>query len=213
MKTSKYFIIAMTFLALVGCKNEKADERADVVEEETMEVAPNESDIKFAAALEYLKNEEGPQAAKSIKEGLAEVSREAKNTFDRGSESFEALTTKLSELATTLENGGDVQIDKVRKLMAEIEINVHHSYLGTDDIYFPSDESSSDNAEASHKKLSAIISNLRDEEGKVKGDTKTEYDALMAEGKKLENDFQGWDKRTVEYDKRVIEHKQKQIPE
>ena len=210
MKTSKYFLIAIAFIALVGCKDDKTDE--GIVEEETMELVPNESDINFAQALKFMEKQQHSEAAKSIREGISELNKEAKDVTGKARENMEASTTQLDKIASELESGNEVQINKVRKLMSISELNVHHSYLGADDVFFL-DESQTISTDAPHKKLSATISDLKKEEGKVKGDAKKEYDALMVEGKKLEDDFQSWNTKTVEYAKKVIEHKQKQVPE
>lgn len=212
MKTFKYFIILPLVFAFIGCKNESKNDEDGLVTEHEFGLLPNESDIKFFEALKFMQNGQNSEAAKSIKDGINEINKESKTNEGFDSKNFEATIAQLNKVAADLENGTNVQINKVKKLMSTVEIEVHHSYLGTDDVYFV-DDVKSPNPEEAHTRLGSTIASLKTEDGKVKGDLKKEYDSLVSEGKRLEDDFQSWNKRTVEYDKRVIEHKQKQIPQ
>lgn len=209
MKTARYFIIAMAFLALVSCKKEKTDD--GVVEEKSLELVPNKSDVKFAEALKLMENEQQSEAAKNIKEGVAELDKEAKNLSGKAKERLDTYTVQLNKYASELEKGNDVQINKVRKLIANAEIIVNHSYLGSDEI-FALDGPQFSELDSTPKRLNTVLADLKKAESNIKADAKKDNEALVAEGKKLKTEYEAWQNRTFEFNKKANEHFKRHYP-
>lgn len=212
MKTSKYFLIGIAFLALVSCKKEKAEDIDGIVEETALNIRPNPSDVKFSEGLKFMENNQLSEAGQSINQGVADLNREAKNISGKAMENLDALTSQLNSLATELQNGKEVQINKVRKLIANSEIIVNHSYLGSDDIYALGAPQFSE-SETSVSRFNNVIDNLKKTESNLRADAKKDHEALMAEGKKLSSEFEAWEKRTFDFNKRANEHIKKNSPE
>ena len=209
MKTARYFIIAMAFLALVSCKKEKTDD--GVVEEKSLELVPNKSDVKFAEALKLMENEQQSEAAKNIKEGVLEIDKEAKNLSGKAKERLDTYTVQLNKYASELEKGNDVQINKVRKLIANAEIIVNHSYLGSDEI-FALDGPQFSELDSTPKRLNTVLADLKKAESNIKADAKKDNEALVAEGKKLKTEYEAWQNRTFEFNKKANEHFKRHYP-
>lgn len=175
-------------------------------------VCLNGSDIKFAEGLKFMANEQQVEASKSIKEGIAEINKEAINIKGREKEKLDSLNSHLNNLAIDLEKGNAVEISQVRNLIANAEIIVNHSYLSSDDLSIWADSESAE-INTTFKKFNIILANLKNTESSVKEDAKKDHEALIIAGEKMKAENEAWEKRISEFNKKADNHFKKNFPE
>lgn len=212
MKKVGYFIIALSLTLFISCNESKNEKAKEKVEMETTMGVSKPSDDHFQQVISALKNNQDKEAAINLREGIAQLNKEAKDKIGVHKVNLEKATSHLEMLATNLENGKKVDINKVRELIANAEINVSHNYLAEDDSYILEDPRSIE-ANATHKRFNTVLSNLDKIEGNVKADSKKDHEALVSEGKKLKDEYEDWEKRTLEFNKKANEHFKKHYPE
>lgn len=203
-------MIAMIFVSLMNCKKGKTADQ--VVNDKSIQSMPNGSDIKFAEGLKLMENEQQVKASKSIKEGIAELNKEAISINGREKEKLDSLSSHLNNLAGDLEKGNAVQISQVRNLIANAEIIVNHSYLSSDDLSIWADSQSAE-VNTTFKKFNIILANLKNTESSVKEDAKKDHEALITEGEKLKAENDAWEKKISEFNKKADDHFKKNFPE
>lgn len=129
MKKVGYFIIALSLTLFISCNESKNEKAKEKVEMETTIGVSKPSDDHFQQVISALKNNQDKEAAINLREGIAQLNKEAKDKIGIHKVNLEKATSHLEMLATNLENGKKVDINKVRELIANAEINVSHNYL------------------------------------------------------------------------------------
>ncbi|WHF52884.1 hypothetical protein QGN23_06280 [Chryseobacterium gotjawalense] len=209
MKTVHYIVLAVIFLTLANCKKRKM---GDQVTNNKVQTTPNGSDIKFAEALKFIENGQLPKASKRIKEGIAELNKEAENINKSEKQKLDSLNSHLNKVSNDLENGKAVQINLIRNLIANAEIIANHSYLSSDDLLIWEDPDAAE-INTTSKRFDVTFANLKNTERTVKQDAQKDHKDLVMEGEKLKADYNVWEKRTVEFNKKVNDHFKKNFQE
>jgi FtsZ-binding cell division protein ZapB len=198
IKTHKILIALVLMLTLVmSCKEQP---KADVVEEEMVMKLPNKSDIHFDKALTALSKKEYKIGGEHLATGVNELKEEAKNKGSQFKINLDTSIKHLANIAEQLKKGEKADVDALRTMIANAEINVAHDYLVTDDVYVLTEPEKAKDYKL-HKFLDHNLKNLETGTSKLEGEAKKAGEKLRAEGKELKQDYEAWKKRAEEHRK------------
>lgn len=206
-------ILAIIATVVFSCKEHKKEElKADVIEDETVVNLPNKSDIHFDEAIAALSKKEYKSAGEHLASGVKELKEEAKNKGSQFKTNLDTSIKHLTDISEQLKKGEKADVDALRNLIANAEINVAHDYLVTDDVYVLTEPEKVKESRL-HKALDHNLKSLEEGTSKLAGDAKKEGEKLEAEGKKLKDDYETWKKKVEEHRKKTEEHFKKHQPE
>lgn len=211
MKTKKILMALLVAVIAFSCRDKK-EPMEETVEDYTVNRLPNTSDEHFKKALVNLENNKGKEAAGSIDLGVAALEKEGEDINGRPKTNLDKATKVLKKISTDLKDDKKVPVASLREVIANAEINIAHDYLTTDDFYVL-DEPEEYLNRTNMKKFHHNLSSLKKKEGKMKDEAKKDGETLLNEGKKLDAEFQAWQKKAVDYTKRSDEHLKKYYPE
>ncbi len=212
MKTRIMLITLFAITLIFGCKQKQMNDKVeDIIEEASVSKLPNKSDEYFVEALSALDEQKGKEASKSLKKGIAELSKEGKEVSGLYKVNLERATEQLTQMASNLENGKSVSEQAIREAMANAEINIAHEYLTTSEVYVL-EEPDNVVSNKTRKHFNRTFKNLKKEEGKMKVEVKKEGEALLKEGEKLDKELKEWEKKAKEYSKKTNEHFKQHYP-
>ncbi|MCL5128248.1 hypothetical protein [Algibacter sp. L4_22] len=209
------FVLVASGMVVSSCGNKEkkeAEEVTDVVENEVSMELPNKSDIAFEKALMALDKNEYKSAAEHINYGAKELKTEAKDKGSEFIESVDVSINQLTEFSKLLEKGKKVDIDALRSVMANAEINVGHDYLVTDDTYILTEPEKVNDSQL-EKVLDHNMKSLKAGKSKLTGATKKEGEKLEAQGEKLKEDYIAWKKRAKAHAKETEAYFKEHQPE
>ena len=211
MKTKKIMLVIFVSTIAFGCK-EKKEPIEDIVKEYSVSRLPNMSDEHFSQALTNLEQNKGKEAAEHISKGIAELEKEGKDVSGLYKTNLEKAMQALKHIETDLKNDKNVSTTSLREMIVNAEINIAHEYLSTSDFYVLDEPEQAANR-TTEKQFNNHLSKLKEEEGKMKDESKKKGTALLNEGKKLEAEYQAWQKKAAEFTKRSGDHIKKYYPE
>ncbi|WP_149276285.1 hypothetical protein [Pareuzebyella sediminis] len=211
MKTKGVLAFIMITSLFLGCK-ETPKEVDNVIEDYTVTKLPNESDGHFAAALVSLKQDNKKEAAQHLQKGIEELNKEGADVSGLYKVNLEKAMSGLSKLENDLKTGKEVSVESLREMMANAEINIAHDYLSTDDVYVL-EEPTTTSSQHTRRAFEHSLNNLKKEEGKFNKEVQKEGESLLDEGRKLEKEYQDWEKRAAAHTKKLNEHFKEYYPE
>lgn len=204
-------IATLLLIAASGCKPNKK-ETAALLEESGIARAPNKSDTYFAKAITQLENRNAREAATSLDLGLKELRMEGKDVTGLYRNNLDKAMGAISMMSGELKKDSLIALTPLREQIANAEINVAHSYLSASDVYVL-EEPDAASAHITRQHFNRTLGNLKKEVAKYTPQSKTEGQALLKEGKKLEQEYQDWEKRAAAHVIKANEHFNKYYPE
>lgn len=206
MKNKSLLLIILITALTFSCKQKNTKEKVeDIIEEENVAKKPNISDLQFKLAISLLDEQKGKEAAVYLNKGVEELKNEGKDVGGLYKVNLDGAIAKLTNMSSDLENGINVSEEAVREAIANAEINIAHDYLSTSDIYVLEEPNNVVSSKI-RKNFNKALNNMKNEEGKMKEESKKAGEALLNEGNKLDEEYKNWEQKAKEYSEKTNQH-------
>ena len=211
MKPSKVLTVFFISALFVGCKNNNDNNDAtkvldSIVKDEAIDEVPYKSDDYFDKAIKAYEANNKNEASKYIDKGVEALHAESKDLLGLNKLSLENSIDQLENISGRLDDNEDISLEGFKDAVVNAELNIAHEYLSpTEGVYMlvkPENVSSA----KTKRNFSAMISNLKQEEGNMKKEAKKENEDLVKEGEQLKKELANWEAKAKEYSKKTNEH-------
>lgn len=208
MKTNKIFVIFFISTLVVGCKKNVNNNKAidGIVKEEAIDEVPEKSDDHFDSAIKAYEANNKAEAAKEIHDGVLALNAEGHDVNGLNKVNLENSIEQLENIAGRLDNNEDISMEGFKEAVVNAELNIAHEYLSTTEGVYMLVKPENVSSAKTKRNFSLMISNLKEEEGKVKKGAKKENDQLLKEGEALKKELATWEAKAKAYSKKTNAH-------